>query len=166
MLRGQKWAQQVCTCGWGLIRGPSVSIILPYPSGLESQCLHCLPVGCGDPFHMNPKKEGVVNKSMLFSRLFYFLIGGKLLHNVLLVSSGRQCKSVISNPNRVPLGRPWQLSGGESACQCRRLKRHGFDPRLPGLGNGNPLQYLPGKIPWAGAWQGTAHGVVESDSTE
>ena len=46
---------------------------------------------------------------------------------------------------------PRWLSGGESACQCRRLKRHGFDPRLPGLGNGNPLQYLPGKIPWTGA---------------
>ena len=67
------------------------------------------------------------------------------------------------------LWQPWLprwLSGKESACQCRRLKRHGFDPRVPGLGNGNPLQYLPGKIPWTGAWQGTAHGVVESHSTE
>ena len=114
----------MCTCGWGLIRGPSISIILPYPSGLECQCLHCLPVGCCDPFHMNPKKEGVVNKLILLSRLFYFLIGGKLLYNVLLVSSGQQCKSVISKHNHLPLGLPWWLSGRESACQCRRC---GFD---------------------------------------
>ena len=65
------------------------------------------------------------------------------------------------------LWQPWLprwLSGKESACQCRKLKRHGFDPRVPGLGNGNPLQYLPGKIPWTGAWQGTAHGVAKSQT--
>ena len=36
------------------------------------------------------------------------------------------------------------LSGKEPACQCRRHKRHGFDPwvrKIPGEGNGNPLQY-------------------------
>ena len=30
------------------------------------------------------------------------------------------------------------------ACQCRRPKRHGFDPwvgKTPGGGHGNPLQY-------------------------
>ena len=46
------------------------------------------------------------------------------------------------------LWQPWlprRLSGKESACQRRKLKRQGFDPRVPGLGNGNPLQYLPGK---------------------
>ena len=41
-------------------------------------------------------------------------------------------------------GRPGGASGEEPACQCRRHKRHGFDPwvgRSPGEGNGNPLQY-------------------------
>ena len=40
------------------------------------------------------------------------------------------------------------LPGGtnrkESTCQCRRLKRLGFDPwigKIPGGGHGNPLQY-------------------------
>ena len=35
------------------------------------------------------------------------------------------------------------LSGKEPACQCRRHKRHGFDPRSrrsPEGGNGNPLR--------------------------
>ena len=33
-------------------------------------------------------------------------------------------------------------SGKEPACQCRRHKRHGFNPRV-------------GKIPWKGKWQPT-----------
>ena len=43
-----------------------------------------------------------------------------------------------------PMGFPGGTSGKELACQCRRHKRHGFDPgsrRSPGEGNGNPLQY-------------------------
>ena len=43
---------------------------------------------------------------------------------------------------------PTWHSGIESACQCRRCKRHGFDTglipglgRCPRVGNGNPLQY-------------------------
>ena len=34
----------------------------------------------------------------------------------------------------------WQRSGKESACQCRRHKRHGFDPWV-------------GKILWRRKWQ-------------
>ena len=37
---------------------------------------------------------------------------------------------------------PGDASGKESTCQCRRHKRHGFDPRV-------------GKIPWKRAWQPT-----------
>ena len=39
---------------------------------------------------------------------------------------------------------PGSASGKESACQYRRCKRHKFDPwigKIPGAGNGNPLQY-------------------------
>ena len=34
------------------------------------------------------------------------------------------------------------ISGKESACQCRRHKKHGFDPWV-------------GKIPWRWKWQPT-----------
>ena len=41
-------------------------------------------------------------------------------------------------------GFPGGASGKESACQCRRRMRHGFDPwvrKVHGGGHGNPLQY-------------------------
>ena len=64
-------------------------------------------------------------------------------------------------------GLPCWLSGEESACQCRR---HGFDPwvkKIPGEGNGYPLQYSCLENPRdRKAWQATVHGVTkESDTT-
>ena len=47
-------------------------------------------------------------------------------------------------------GFPSWLSGQESACQCRRCRRQGFDPwvrKVLGEGNGNPL-ILTWRIPW------------------
>ena len=41
------------------------------------------------------------------------------------------------------LGFPGGTSGKEPACQCRRHKRHGFDPRVR-------------KIPWRREWQPTS----------
>ena len=46
--------------------------------------------------------------------------------------------------------------------QCRRHKRHQFDPsvvKIPGVGNGNPLQYscLENSMD-RGAWWATVHG--------
>ena len=38
------------------------------------------------------------------------------------------------------IGLPRWLSGKESACQCRKHRRHGFDPQV-------------GKIPWRRKWQ-------------
>ena len=46
---------------------------------------------------------------------------------------------------------PGGASGEEPSCQCRRHKRCGFYPwveKLPGVGNGNPLQYSCWRIPW------------------
>ena len=59
----------------------------------------------------------------------------------------------------------WQ-SGKESACQCRRCKRCGFNPwvrKIPGVGNGNPLQYscLENSMN-RGAWRAAVHGAAES----
>ena len=41
---------------------------------------------------------------------------------------------------RFHVGFPWWLSGKESACQCQRLRRHGFDAWVR-------------KIPWRRKWQ-------------
>ena len=62
-------------------------------------------------------------------------------------------------------GLPRWLSGKESACQCRRYRRCGFNPwfdKIPG-GNGNPLQYscLDNSMD-RGVWQATVHRVAKS----
>ena len=71
---------------------------------------------------------------------------------------------------------PWHpsISGGwvleESACQCRRCRRCGFNPwvgRFPEGGSGNPLQYsCRGNPVNRGAWLATVRGVAESDVAE
>ena len=66
------------------------------------------------------------------------------------------------------MGFPGGTSGKESSCQCRRHKRHRFDPesgRSPGEGHGNPLQYscLENCMD-RGAWQATVHGVAKSQT--
>ena len=61
---------------------------------------------------------------------------------------------------------PGGTSGKEPACQCRRHKRHGFDPwvgRSPGGGHGNPLQYSCLENPMhRGAWRATVYSVPQS----
>ena len=45
------------------------------------------------------------------------------------------------------------LSGKQSTCQCRKYRRCRFNPRvgkIPGGGNGNPLQYSAGEKSWHG----------------
>ena len=62
------------------------------------------------------------------------------------------------------------LSGKESTCQCRRHKRHGFDPwvkKIHWSRNGNPLQYSCRENSMdRGAWKATVHGTTEMDTTE
>ena len=61
---------------------------------------------------------------------------------------------------------PGSTSGKEPACQCRRHKRHRFDPwvgKIPGGGHGNPLQYSCLENPMdRGAWWATVHLVMKS----
>ena len=55
-------------------------------------------------------------------------------------------------------------SDKESACQCKRHKKHRFDlwsGRSPGGGHGNPLQYFCLENHGQGAWQATAHRVIK-----
>ena len=61
------------------------------------------------------------------------------------------------------MGFPCSLVGKESACNAGDL---GLIPglgRLPGEGNGNPLQYsCLENLMDRGAWQATVHGVTKS----
>ena len=65
------------------------------------------------------------------------------------------------------MGFPGGTSGKESTCQCRRHKRHEFNPsgRFCGGGHGNTLQYPclvnPKDI---GAWQATVHKATKSQT--
>ena len=63
---------------------------------------------------------------------------------------------------------PGGASGKEPTCQCRRWKRHRFDPwvgRSPGEGHGNPIQYtcLQNSIDRR-AWWATIHVVAKSQT--
>ena len=64
------------------------------------------------------------------------------------------------------VGFPGGASGKEPACQCRRRKRHRFDPglgRSPGGGHYNPHKYsCLGNPMDRGAWQATLHRAAKS----
>ena len=57
-------------------------------------------------------------------------------------------------------------SGEEAACQCRRRKRHGFDPwvrKIPWRRKWQPTPvFLPGKSHGSTDWWTTVHGVTKS----
>ena len=64
------------------------------------------------------------------------------------------------------IGFPAGASGKESAYQCRRCKRLGFDPwvgKIPGEGNDYPLWYagLENSMD-RGSWQAIVHGAAKS----
>ena len=63
------------------------------------------------------------------------------------------------------MGLPWWFSGKEPASQCRG---HGFNPwvqRLPGEGNGNPLQYsCLGNPMDREAWWAAVYGAAKSQT--
>ena len=65
-------------------------------------------------------------------------------------------------------GFPGGARGKESACQCRRRKRHGFYPwvrKIPREGNVYPLQYsrLENSLD-RGAWRATVYRVTKSQT--
>ena len=62
-----------------------------------------------------------------------------------------------------PAGSVVKKKKKKSACQCKRLRKWGFDPGLGGStggGSGNPLQYSCWENSVNGRdWQATVHGV-------
>ena len=66
---------------------------------------------------------------------------------------------------------PWWLSGREFTCQCRRCRRHGFDPCFESIPwrkkwQPNPV-FLPGKSQGQRSPEGySSEGSEESDITE
>ena len=79
------------------------------------------------------------------------------------LSSG---KDWVFTADTVFVGFPDGISGKQPTCQCRRLKRPGFDSwvgRSPGGGHSNQLQYSCLENPMdRGAWQVTVHRVPKS----
>ena len=63
-------------------------------------------------------------------------------------------------------GFPDGSAGTEPTCQCRRRKRHKFNPwvwKIPGEGYGNQLQYsCPENSVDRGAWRVIVHGVPKN----
>ena len=73
--------------------------------------------------------------------------------------------TVLMPYSKIYMGLPWQLSGKESTCHCRRL---GFDlwvRKIPWRKKGNPVQHSCLGNPMAReAWQVTVHGVAKSQT--
>ena len=72
-----------------------------------------------------------------------------------------------NNRDSLAAGLPSWLRGKESSCSGDSLlcRRHRFDPwvrKIPGEGNGNPLQYSCLENPMdSGIWQAIVHGVAK-----
>ena len=104
-------------------------------------CSFCAPIWLFMRMTTTAKLEE--NLMVLSFFFFSFLIGEKLLYNVVLVSVIQQWKSIIIT--YILSLSSWWLNGKESTCQCRS---HGFNPGVR-------------KIPWRRKqskvlkWQGT-----------
>ena len=63
---------------------------------------------------------------------------------------------------------PWWLNSKEFTCNAGDVSSISRSGRVPGEGNGNPLQYSSLEIPMGrGAWWAIVHGVAkELDTTE
>ena len=77
---------------------------------------------------------------------------------------------LLMPPGTVTRGFPGDASRKEPTCQCRRHKRHRFDPRVGRIHwdrNGHPLQrYCLGKPVDRGTWQAPVRRVAGLDMTE
>ena len=71
-------------------------------------------------------------------------------------------REVDTQIDRQMIGLPWWLNGKESICQAEDAGSIPGSGKLPGEGNGNPLQYSCLENPWTEElWQVTDHGVTK-----
>ena len=74
-----------------------------------------------------------------------------------------QCDRCYDRGRYKPSGLPRWHNGKESTCPCRRCKFNSWVRKIPGVGNGHPLQYSCMENPMnRGLWQATVHGVAKS----
>ena len=70
--------------------------------------------------------------------------------------------------SNITMGFPGGANGKELACQCRRCKRHGYDPwvgKIPWRMAWQPTAvFLPGESMDSGAWWAMVHGVAKSQT--
>ena len=76
--------------------------------------------------------------------------------------------NLLHTANHNYWGFPGGASGKEPACQCKRQKRHGFDPwvrKFPWRRAWQPTPVLlPGESMDRGAWWATVHGVAKNQT--
>ena len=90
---------------------------------------------------------------------------------ILVAASGVDCRVLHLGSPRTKTGLPWWLSGKESACQCRRLRRCGFHPWVRNIHWRRKWQPTPVCLPGKSHGQGSLVGYSpwghkESDTTE
>ena len=101
------------------------------------------------------------------SRHYFFLASaGDVMHFDLLIDSPK-----VSWSLRYTRGFPGGISGKELACQCRRCKRHGFDPWVRKIPSRRPWQPTPVFLPeeshgQRGLVSYSLWGCKESDTTK
>ena len=100
------------------------------------------------PIFVPPKQYGYRLTNKLEAVLFFFF------RSVVRAGVNKPfCKCPYSKYFRFyePYRLPTWYSGKEATCQCRRVRRHRFDPwvrKTPGEGNDSPLHILAWGIPW------------------
>ena len=92
---------------------------------------------------MNQKTVEQTNESQFFEIISVTLSVGIINYKIKKHESAISQQNSIRYTYRRDLGLPGWCSGKESACQCRRHKRHRFDPWV-------------GNIPWRRKWQLTS----------
>ena len=145
-------------------RSPSRKWFLAPPPGLSHCCSHCpvtpspRPPRILMPNYMSTihlahfqmpvfwqtsriNTYGKVDVILAYVIIIYLHILPKLAGKLLEIDFSKWLVSIsVYRPRTVPEGLPRWLSGKDSACQCRRSRRHGFDPWV-------------GKISWSRKWQ-------------
>ena len=81
---------------------------------------------------------------------------------------GNRINKGRAHGTHLEIGFPLGTRGKEHACQCRRHKRHRFNPyvgKIPGGGLSNLVQYSGLENPMdRGTWWATVHGVTKSQT--